>query len=127
MKTPLRVTLAIAVFVGVYIAGWFAAMISQLGQFSAFVALAMAGAATWFVWRESFGAHNSPIRSGVHSGIVFGAIAAAAGFFAPMIIMPAAAQGPLIALFTAPVGIVFGVFFGYSRARRTLGGEESIQ
>jgi hypothetical protein len=44
--------------------------------------------------------------------IALGLVGFILGFFGPMILSPAAAQGPLMAFLTTPLGVLVGIFAG---------------
>lgn len=51
-------------------------------------------------------------------GLVAGVIAFGLGYFGPLVLAPGANQGPLLALFTGPLGFVIGAAAGFFRSAR---------
>ena len=53
------------------------------------------------------------------TGVKFGLIGFALGFFGPMILSPSSGNGPMLGIFiTGPLGFVLGIIVGYLRRRR---------
>ena len=53
------------------------------------------------------------------TGVKFGSIGFALGFFGPMILDPSSGNGPMLGIFiTGPLGFVLGLIVGYLRRRR---------
>ena len=53
------------------------------------------------------------------SGVKYGLIGFALGFFGPMILSPSSGNGPMLGIFiTGPLGFVLGIVLGYLRRRQ---------
>lgn len=78
------------------------------------ISLLCAAGVGWYVWKKLRYAQDKLISSTLLGAIVVGAIGFCAGFFGPILLTPAANQGPLLGIFiTGPLGFPLGGVGGF--------------
>ena len=95
---------------------WFPFSLIPLGGqrwIASVTSLLCAVSASYYVWTRTRSGVATWIASVLYGAIVLGAIGFASGFFGPMILAPAANQGPLLGIFiTGPLGMIVGAVGG---------------
>jgi len=88
------------------------------------VALGLAGAAGRYAWIHSSALPRGMFAAAFLGGVLVGGIGFIGGFFGPILLDPGANQGPLLGIFTGPLGFVVGAIGGavywWSRHDRTI-------
>jgi hypothetical protein len=118
MKTLFRLVLVLVSGVSaLYFVFWLGgAILMELHLpfwFSLVVSLVAAVAAARYVWLHTASVHAGLIGSIVLGAVILGGVGFAGGFFGPIILAPAANQGPLLGIFiTGPLGFILGAVGG---------------
>jgi hypothetical protein len=119
---PLRVTVVVLAGLGAYALAWVTLIVLPFFLPPWAVNVGALGFALWIAWR-TWGATAYGVSSPARSALVGGAVGGGAGFLlgfgGPLLLAPAANQGPLLGLLiTLPLGVFLGATVGYARALR---------
>jgi hypothetical protein len=117
----MRPAAAAAGFIASYLGAWLGLLLllPAAGIRGTLLPLLMALATAFWIWR-ALGQREAGIAATIVTGAAIGAaIGFVLGFFGPMLIAPAANQGPLLGLFiTGPAGALIGLVTVLVHARR---------
>jgi hypothetical protein len=111
------------VFLGTYALVWLPMLLffgnDWIGNITALI---VAVAVARHLWRSGTGS-VAPAGYIVYGALLFGGVGFAAGFYGPMLLAPAANQGPLLGIIiTGPAGLLAGAaagfIYGRTRTRR---------
>lgn len=126
--TPVRrAALAAMVFLGTYYVTAIPALVLFGVQgLSLLIPFIVSVAAARYVWVRADRLPRHAAACTFYGAVLFGGIGFAAGFLAPMILMPEANQGPLLGIFiTGPAGVLLGALagfvYGLAKSRRAGG------